>query len=49
MARLKEHYDTVVKPKLIEEFGYENPMQAPRLEKVVSTWVSARRSRTARS
>ena len=35
MARLKEHYDTVVKPALIEEFSYENPMQAPRLEKVV--------------
>ncbi len=35
MARLKEHYDTVVKPALIEEFSYENPMQAPRLEKVI--------------
>ena len=35
MPRLKEHYDTVVKPKLIEEFSYTNPMQAPRLEKVI--------------
>lgn len=35
MARLKEHYETVVKPALIEEFSYENPMQAPRLDKVV--------------
>ena len=35
MARLKEHYNKVVKPKLIEDFSYENPMQAPRLEKVV--------------
>ena len=35
MPRLKEHYDKVVKPSLIEEFSYENPMQAPRLEKVI--------------
>jgi len=35
MARLKEHYSKVVQPSLIKEFSYENPMQAPRLEKVV--------------
>ncbi len=35
MPRLKEHYDKVVKPGLIEEFSYANPMQAPRLEKVI--------------
>ena len=35
MARLKEHYEKVIKPALIEEFSYENPMQAPRLEKVI--------------
>lgn len=35
MARLKEHYSKVVQPSLIEEFSYQNPMQAPRLEKVV--------------
>ncbi len=35
MPRLKEHYDKVVKPGLIEEFSYTNPMQAPRLEKVI--------------
>jgi large subunit ribosomal protein L5 len=34
-TRLHEHYDTVVKPALIKEFGYENPMQAPRLDKIV--------------
>ena len=33
--RLKEHYDTTVKPSLIEEFGYKNHLQAPRLEKIV--------------
>jgi large subunit ribosomal protein L5 len=35
MARLREHYDTVVKPALQEEFGYKNPMEVPRLEKIV--------------
>jgi len=34
-ARLREHYETVVKPKLREEFGYENPLQVPRIEKIV--------------
>jgi large subunit ribosomal protein L5 len=33
--RLKLHYDEVVRPKLQEEFGYKNPMQIPRIEKVV--------------
>lgn len=35
MARLKEHYDTVVKPALTEEFGYKNPLEVPRIEKIV--------------
>ena len=34
-ARLQEHYQQVVRPALQEEFGYANPMQVPRLEKVV--------------
>lgn len=34
-SRLKEHYDTQVVPKLIEEFGFRNPMEVPRLEKIV--------------
>ena len=33
--RLKEHYDTVVRPGLQEQFSYANPMQVPRLEKIV--------------
>jgi large subunit ribosomal protein L5 len=33
--RLKKHYEEVVRPKLIEEFGYRNPMQVPAIEKVV--------------
>ncbi|MCB1834191.1 MAG: 50S ribosomal protein L5, partial [Geminicoccaceae bacterium] len=35
MARLKEHYDDVVRKALTEKFGYENPMQVPRLDKIV--------------
>ena len=34
-TRLHEHYETTVKPALIKEFGYKNPMEAPRLEKIV--------------
>src|SRR5438093_3873135 len=35
MSRLREHYEKTVKPTLMKEFGYENPLQAPRLEKIV--------------
>ena len=35
MSRLREHYEKVVKPNLMKEFGYKNPFQAPRLEKIV--------------
>jgi len=35
MSRLREHYEKVVKPALMKEFGYDNPYQAPRLEKIV--------------
>ncbi len=34
-ARLKEHYRSVIHSRLIEEFGYSNPMQVPRLTKIV--------------
>src|SRR5215211_4156150 len=33
--RLRQHYDEVVRPKLIEEFGYKNPMQVPKIDKIV--------------
>ena len=33
--RLRKHYEEVVRPKLIEEFGYKNPMQVPTIEKIV--------------
>ena len=34
-TRLQEHYETTVKPALIKEFGYKNPFEAPKLEKIV--------------
>jgi large subunit ribosomal protein L5 len=34
-TRLHELYETTVRPALMQEFGYKNPMQVPRLEKIV--------------
>jgi large subunit ribosomal protein L5 len=34
-TRLRERYEKEVRPALMKEFGYGNPMQAPRLEKIV--------------
>jgi len=33
--RLKTHYEKVVRDAMKEKFGYKNPMQIPRIEKVV--------------
>ena len=33
-ARLKTTYETDIRPKLQEEFGYRSPMQHPKLEKI---------------
>lgn len=35
MSRLREHYDRVIKPALLAEFKYTNPLQVPRLDKIV--------------
>src|ERR1700682_1683651 len=35
MTRFHERYQEVVRPALMTEFGYQNPMQVPRLEKIV--------------
>ena len=35
MARLKNYYLKKVVPALIEKFNYKNPMQVPKLEKIV--------------
>lgn len=34
-TRLKEHYDSTVRPALTKEFGYDNPMEVPRIDKIV--------------
>ena len=35
MVRLREHYNTTVVPELIQQFGYRNSMQVPKLDKIV--------------
>jgi large subunit ribosomal protein L5 len=34
-TRLQEHYRQVVHPALMQQFGYKNPLEAPRIEKIV--------------
>jgi len=34
-ARLQEHYTTVVREALTKEFSYKNPMEVPKLDKIV--------------
>jgi len=33
--RMKKHYDEVVRPAMIEKFGYKNPFEVPTLDKIV--------------
>ncbi len=33
-ARLKNRYNTEIRPQLVERFGYSSPMQAPRIDKI---------------
>jgi large subunit ribosomal protein L5 len=35
VPRLRNHYDEVVRPQLVKEFGYTNPMQVPKITKIV--------------
>lgn len=35
MTRLREQFEKTVKPSLVKEFGYDNPMCIPKLEKIV--------------
>jgi large subunit ribosomal protein L5 len=35
MARFKEKYNSEIKTQLMEEFGYKNIMQVPKIEKVI--------------
>src|SRR4029453_2361011 len=34
MARLKQKYDEQVVPAMLTQFGYKNPLQVPKLEKI---------------
>jgi large subunit ribosomal protein L5 len=35
VPRLKKHYDEVVRPQMMKEFGYKNAMEVPALDKIV--------------
>jgi large subunit ribosomal protein L5 len=35
LPRLQVHYRESVRPELLKEFGYKNPLEVPRLEKIV--------------
>ena len=35
MPRLRKHYEDAVRTSLSEQFGYKNPMQVPKLDKIV--------------
>ena len=35
VPRLRKLYDDEIRAKLIEQFGYTNPMQVPKLDKIV--------------
>lgn len=35
VPRLRTHYDDVIRASLLKDFGYKNPMQVPKLDKVV--------------
>lgn len=34
-TRLQDHYEKTIRPALMEQFGYKNAMQVPKLEKIV--------------
>ena len=34
-TRLQDHYETAVRPALVEKFGYSNVLEVPRVEKVI--------------
>lgn len=35
IPRLRKHYDEVVRPMMVEKFGYTNDMQIPKIDKIV--------------
>jgi large subunit ribosomal protein L5 len=34
-SRMRRHFDEVIRKKLIEQFGYKNAMEVPRIDKIV--------------
>jgi large subunit ribosomal protein L5 len=34
-ARLRKHYDEVVRPEMVKQFGYKNALEVPRVDKIV--------------
>lgn len=48
MTRLQERYRATVKPALIAQFGYDNPMRAPKVEKIVLNMGVGEASRDAK-
>ena len=35
MTRLQDEYNNTIKANLVEEFGYQNVMEVPKLDKIV--------------
>ena len=35
MSRLREQYDTEIREAMVKKFGYKNPMEIPKLDKIV--------------
>lgn len=35
VPRMRKHYDDVIREAMTKEFGYKNPMEVPRIEKIV--------------
>ena len=35
VPRMKQRYNEVIKPQLMKEFGYKNPLQVPKINKIV--------------
>jgi large subunit ribosomal protein L5 len=35
VPRMRKHYEDVVRPAMIKEFGYKNPLEVPTVEKIV--------------
>ena len=41
--RLKAIYRDKIRPAMVEQFGYKNALEVPRVDRSSSTWASAKR------